>query len=59
MGLKIDVIPGRLNTVNLVNKIVGLFFGQCSEICGVNHAFMPICVEVVPVDYFKGWAGSF
>jgi len=43
-GLKIDACPGRLNLVNLFIKRVGLFFGQCSEICGVNHGFMPISV---------------
>ena len=55
LGLKIDVIPGRLNCVNIFCKIIGLFFGQCSEICGVNHAFMPICVESVPVETYKIW----
>jgi len=43
-GIKIDACPGRLNQVNLFIKRAGLFFGQCSEICGVNHAFMPIAV---------------
>lgn len=43
-GIKIDACPGRLNQVNLFIKRSGLFFGQCSEICGINHAFMPIAV---------------
>lgn len=43
-GVKVDACPGRLNQVNLFIKRAGLFFGQCSEICGVNHAFMPIAV---------------
>nr|YP_009485488.1 cytochrome c oxidase subunit II [Melosira undulata]AVR57552.1 cytochrome c oxidase subunit II [Melosira undulata] len=43
-GLKIDACPGRLNQVNLFIKRTGLFFGQCSEICGIQHAFMPITV---------------
>ena len=47
-GVKIDACPGRLNQLNLFIKRAGLFFGQCSEICGVNHAFMPI--SVVGVD---------
>lgn len=43
-GIKVDACPGRLNQLNLFIKRTGLFFGQCSEICGVNHAFMPIAV---------------
>lgn len=43
-GVKIDACPGRLNQLNLFIKRAGIFFGQCSEICGVNHAFMPISV---------------
>jgi cytochrome c oxidase subunit 2 len=43
-GVKVDACPGRLNQINLFIKRAGLFFGQCSEICGVNHAFMPIAV---------------
>jgi cytochrome c oxidase subunit 2 len=52
-GIKVDACPGRLSYVNLFIKRSGLFFGQCSEICGVNHGFMPIAVLVVPADYFK------
>ena len=47
-GVKIDACPGRLNQANLFIKRFGLFFGQCSEICGVNHGFMPIVVLAVP-----------
>jgi len=43
-GVKVDACPGRLNQLNLYLKRTGLFFGQCSEICGVNHGFMPISV---------------
>ena len=43
-GVKVDACPGRLNQLNLYIKRTGLFFGQCSEICGVNHGFMPISV---------------
>jgi cytochrome c oxidase subunit 2 len=45
MGIKIDAVPGRLNQMGLYMKREGRFFGQCSELCGVNHGFMPI--EVV------------
>lgn len=47
-GVKIDACPGRLNQVNLFLKRIGMFFGQCSEICGVNHGFMPIVLVVIP-----------
>lgn len=53
-GLKVDACPGRLNQVNLLIKRTGLFFGQCSEICGVNHGFMPIVISSVPtVEYYQ------
>lgn len=51
-GVKIDACPGRLNQANVFLKRVGLFFGQCSEICGVNHGFMPIAMMVVPSIQF-------
>lgn len=51
-GLKIDACPGRLNQVNLFLKRAGLFYGQCSEICGVNHGFMPIVVVAMPTTQF-------
>ena len=51
-GLKIDACPGRLNQVNLFIKRVGVFFGQCSEICGVNHGFMPIAIVSLPTAQF-------
>lgn len=51
-GLKVDACPGRLNQVNLFIKRVGVFFGQCSEICGVNHGFMPIAIVSLPTAQF-------
>lgn len=47
MGLKVDACPGRINAVTILPTRGGVYYGQCSEICGVNHAFMPICMEVV------------
>jgi len=47
-GLKVDACPGRLNQINLFIKRFGVFFGQCSEICGVNHGFMPIVLLTLP-----------
>jgi heme/copper-type cytochrome/quinol oxidase subunit 2 len=42
LGVKVDACPGRLNRTNIYIKKPGIFYGQCSEICGVNHGFMPI-----------------
>lgn len=47
MGLKIDAIPGRVNRLELFCGTKGVYYGQCSELCGVGHTFMPICLEVV------------
>jgi len=49
LGIKVDAVPGRLSQVHVILKRAGEFYGQCSEICGVNHGFMPI--KVVGVDY--------
>lgn len=51
-GVKMDSVPGRLNQFWLVLNKPGIFYGQCSEICGVNHGFMPIAVEVVYLDQY-------
>nr|YP_010502592.1 cytochrome c oxidase subunit II [Basilepta melanopus]UXC97419.1 cytochrome c oxidase subunit 2 [Basilepta melanopus] len=55
MGIKIDATPGRLNQVSLISNRSGLFFGQCSEICGANHSFMPIVIESISPKYFIKW----
>ena len=60
LGVKIDAIPGRLNQVWLNINREGVFYGQCSELCGANHSFMPIVVESVSprvflTDYIKKW----
>jgi len=52
MGIKVDGIPGRLNQLNFLINRPGLFFGQCSEICGINHRFIPIVIESIKVNYF-------
>ena len=57
-GVKMDAIPGRLNQVNLYFNRQGLFYGQCSELCGVNHGFMPISVKVLPYERFNAWVGQ-
>lgn len=52
LGIKIDACPGRLNYLTCSTPAVGVYYGQCSEICGSNHSFMPIVVEFVPLKNF-------
>jgi cytochrome c oxidase subunit 2 len=53
IGIKADGIPGRLNELNFLADRAGLYFGQCREICGSNHRFMPITLETVPAKAFR------
>nr|APX39595.1 cytochrome c oxidase subunit 2 [Longitarsus parvulus] len=55
LGVKIDATPGRLNQINFTINRSGLFYGQCSEICGANHSFMPIVMESISPNYFTKW----
>nr|YP_009155359.1 cytochrome c oxidase subunit II [Rhacophorus dennysi]AIU99181.1 cytochrome c oxidase subunit 2 [Rhacophorus dennysi]ALC75290.1 cytochrome c oxidase subunit II [Rhacophorus dennysi]ARO35601.1 cytochrome c oxidase subunit II [Rhacophorus dennysi]UAJ48172.1 cytochrome c oxidase subunit II [Rhacophorus sp.] len=55
LGVKTDAIPGRLNQASLLVAHVGVYYGQCSEICGANHSFMPIVMEALPVYSFLTW----
>ena len=57
-GIKVDACPGRLNQASLFIKREGYFYGQCSEICGVNHGFMPIVVRGVYINKFIKWISS-
>ena len=52
LGIKVDAVPGRLNQTYFFPLNLGRFYGQCSEICGANHRFMPINIEVIPVKVF-------
>lgn len=52
LGVKVDAIPGRLNQLGFFIKHPGVFYGQCSEICGANHSFIPIVIEAVPLEVF-------
>jgi cytochrome c oxidase subunit 2 len=54
-GIKIDAIPGRLNETWFKATKTGMFYGQCSELCGKDHAFMPIAVRVVSDQEFTAW----
>ena len=58
LGIKIDAVPGRLNQTSILAERPGLFYGQCSEICGVWHGFMPIAVEAVSVQDYLTWIDS-
>nr|YP_001054729.1 cytochrome c oxidase subunit II [Labracinus cyclophthalmus]BAF46782.1 cytochrome oxidase subunit 2 [Labracinus cyclophthalmus]BBU25868.1 cytochrome c oxidase subunit 2 [Labracinus cyclophthalmus] len=58
LGVKMDAVPGRLNQVAFVASRVGIFYGQCSEICGANHSFMPVVVEAVPLEHFEYWTSA-
>lgn len=55
LGIKIDAVPGRLNQVQTFIEREGVFYGQCSEICGVNHGFMPIVIKAVSPKTFCSW----
>ena len=54
-GVKVDACPGRLNQTSIFIKREGVFYGQCSEICGINHGFMPIVVESVSIVKYINW----
>ena len=54
-GIKLDAVPGRLNETWFKATRIGTYYGQCSEICGIGHSFMPIVVEVVAQDDFEKW----
>lgn len=54
IGVKVDALPGRLNQIFLFSKRLGLYTGQCSEICGTNHSFMPILIQISsPKEFIK------
>nr|YP_254626.1 cytochrome c oxidase subunit II [Okamejei kenojei]AAR99689.1 cytochrome c oxidase subunit 2 [Okamejei kenojei] len=56
LGVKMDAVPGRLNQTAFIISRPGIYYGQCSEICGANHSFMPIVVEAVPLEHFENWS---
>lgn len=59
ISLKIDATPGRLNQIFSRFLTSGLFYGQCSEICGRNHSFIPIVIESTSLLLFKNWLRNF
>jgi cytochrome c oxidase subunit 2 len=55
LGVKMDAIPGRLNETYFNIKEPGMYYGQCSELCGVGHGFMPISIKAVTEEEFASW----
>nr|YP_009685754.1 cytochrome c oxidase subunit II [Fundulopanchax sjostedti]QDU91990.1 cytochrome c oxidase subunit II [Fundulopanchax sjostedti] len=56
LGVKMDAVPGRLNQTSFIISRPGIYYGQCSEICGANHSFMPIVIEAIPLEHFENWS---
>nr|YP_010583028.1 cytochrome c oxidase subunit II [Agnesiella aldera]UGN61474.1 cytochrome c oxidase subunit II [Agnesiella aldera]WRY72385.1 cytochrome c oxidase subunit II [Agnesiella irma] len=59
LGVKVDASPGRINQGNFNMSRPGLFYGQCSEICGANHSFMPILLESINMKSFINWVKKY
>nr|YP_010580919.1 cytochrome c oxidase subunit II [Sternaspis chinensis]YP_010580932.1 cytochrome c oxidase subunit II [Sternaspis liui]UZT27130.1 cytochrome c oxidase subunit 2 [Sternaspis chinensis]UZT27143.1 cytochrome c oxidase subunit 2 [Sternaspis liui] len=59
LGVKADAIPGRSNQLTIYLSRPGVYYGQCSEICGANHSFMPIAIEAIHPDSFLKWIKKF
>nr|QBG38277.1 cytochrome c oxidase subunit II [Actias maenas] len=59
LGVKVDANPGRLNQTNFFINRPGIFYGQCSEICGANHSFMPIVIESISIKNFIKWINNY
>lgn len=59
LGVKVDAVPGRLNQLGFTVNRPGVFYGQCSEICGSNHSFMPIALESVDFNSFNNWVRGY
>lgn len=58
-GIKIDAVPGKLNETWFNARKEGVYYGQCSELCGQNHAFMPIAIRVVSPEQYAAWIAAF
>ncbi len=57
-GVKMDAVPGRINETWFKADKEGLYYGQCSELCGKDHGFMPIAVRVVSKDQYQNWLSA-
>lgn len=58
LGIKVDAIPGRLNSLIRISPFSGLYYGQCREICGSNHSYIPIVLEFVPASVYTSYLAS-
>ena len=58
LGIKMDAVPGRLNQTSTFIQREGVYYGQCSEICGVNHGYMPIAVQAVSLEDYLSWVSN-
>ena len=58
LGVKLDAVPGRVNETWMLVQREGLYYGQCSELCGINHGFMPIVIEAVSKERFVEWVAE-
>jgi cytochrome c oxidase subunit 2 len=58
LWFKLDAVPGRINEQTMLIEEQGIYYGQCSELCGARHGYMPIAVEAVPMERFKAWIRS-
>lgn len=58
LGIKADAVPGRLNYLSTITPYSGVYYGQCSEICGSNHRFMPIVLEFVPIRNYLDYVSN-
>ena len=58
MGIKVDAVPGRLNQIVTIPTNLGVYYGQCSELCGVSHGFMPIKVSIINLNDYFNWINS-
>jgi len=52
-GVKVDAIPGRINALTFNVLEIGVYYGQCSELCGINHSFMPILIQTLDFNLYK------
>lgn len=55
LGVKADALPGLLNEISILINLPGIYYGQCSEICGINHSFIPIKIESINIKKFLNW----
>jgi cytochrome c oxidase subunit 2 len=58
LGIKADAIPGRLNSLIRISPFSGVYYGQCREICGSNHRYIPIVLEFVPAGVYTSYLAT-